>query len=77
MTKKRDEDGKATSTRRDGRAPHKNFRCEDELWANALEAARWRGDVLSAVLRKHLVNYVRATDRKRAEEADHEDAMTH
>lgn len=47
---------------------HRSVRVEDDLWDEAQEACRYRGDNLSTVIRKHLVAYVRATAKKRATE---------
>jgi hypothetical protein len=36
----------------------RNFRCEDELWDKAKEAAVERDDNLSDILRQALINYI-------------------
>jgi hypothetical protein len=36
----------------------RGFRCEDELWDKAKEVAGDRGEVLSAILRIALINYI-------------------
>lgn len=54
---------------RDNRKPHRTIRVEDDLWQAAQEAARWRGEAsLSNVVRRGLITYVRATEKKRREE---------
>lgn len=46
-----------------GRIPGRSIRVEDELWQQALEAARWRGDKVSTVIRRSLTAYVRTTHK--------------
>lgn len=44
----------------------RTIRVSDELWADALEAVRWRGDPsVSHILRGALASYVRATEKRR------------
>lgn len=51
-----------------GRIPGRSIRVEDDLWEQAQEACKWRGDQsLSAVIRRSLTAYVRATEKKKQE----------
>lgn len=53
----------------DGRIPGRSIRVPDDLWAKAQQACEWRGDSsLSAVIRRHLTAYVRATEKKKQEQ---------
>lgn len=40
-------------------------RVEDDLWEDAHEAARWRGEQVSAVVRQLLRKYVQDTERRK------------
>ena len=51
-----------------GRIPGRTIRVEDNLWRAAHSAAKWRGDTVSAVIRRALLQYVRATERKQQED---------
>jgi hypothetical protein len=53
----------------------RNFRCEDELWDKAKEAAAERGDKLSDMLRQALANYISEGTKMISDEAV-EDAMS-
>lgn len=53
----------------EGRIPGRSVRIDDDLWAEGLEAVKWRGDPsLSWVLRRALTQYVRATKKRQQEE---------
>lgn len=44
--------------------PTRKFRIEDDLWNLAIEVARENRESLSAVIRKAIVDYVRASGRE-------------
>lgn len=42
----------------------RNFRCEDELWEEAKEAADERGDNLSDIIRQALTTYIKESGKQ-------------
>jgi hypothetical protein len=56
-----------TTTREDERVPEttpRKFRVDDALWNAAIQAARENRESLSAVIRRALVDYIRAAGRE-------------
>lgn len=54
-----------------GRSPGRSVRVDDDLWQQAQEAARWRGESsVSAVIKRGLAAYIRATNKMRVAEGD-------